>query len=97
MAWDALRELAPARANKTYLEILQLAAQEGEARVDDALRTLLEQGEISAGKLNRETIQTVLALESRLPPVTQVAVAEVSLASFDDLLSAAVFGKEAMQ
>ena len=32
MAWGALRELAPARANKTYLEILQLAAQEGEAR-----------------------------------------------------------------
>ena len=87
MAWDALRELVPARANKRYLEILQLAAQEGEARVDDALRTLLEQGEISAGKLNKETVQAMLRLESNLPPVTQVAVAEVSLASFDDLLS----------
>jgi len=87
MAWDALRELVPARANKTYLEILQLAGQEGEARVDDALRTLLEQGEISAGKLNKETVQAMLALESHLPPVTQVAVADVSLASFDDLLT----------
>ena len=26
MAWDALREVAPARANRRYLEILQLAA-----------------------------------------------------------------------
>ena len=42
MAWDALRELAPLRANKRYLEILQLAAQEGEARVDEALRCLLK-------------------------------------------------------
>jgi hypothetical protein len=92
-----LRELAPARANKTYLEILQLAAQAGEARMDDALRTLLEQGEISAGKLNKETVQAMLTLESHLPPVTQVAVAEVSLASFDDLLSAAVLSKGAMQ
>ena len=82
-----MRELAPARANKTYLEILHLAAQEGEARVDDALRTLLEQGEISTGKLNKETVQALLALDSNLPPVTQVAVAEVSLVSFDDLLS----------
>lgn len=87
MAWDALRELTPARANKTYLEILQLAAQEGEARVDNALRTLLEQGEVSAGKLNKDTVQTLLALDSALPPVTQVAVADVSLAGFDDLLS----------
>ena len=87
MAWDALRELTSTRANKTYLELLQLAAQEGEARVDSALRTLLEQGEVSAGKLNRDAVRTLLALDATLPPVTQVAVADVSLAGFDDLLS----------
>lgn len=86
MAWDALRELTP-QANKRYLEILHLAAREGEARVDDALRTLLEQGEISAGKLNREAVQALLEQDAIAPPVTQVAVAEVSLKSFDDLLS----------
>jgi hypothetical protein len=31
MAWDALRKAAPVRANKRYLEILELAAKEGEA------------------------------------------------------------------
>jgi hypothetical protein len=44
MTWDALRELDPLHANKRYLEILQLAAQEGEARVDAALRRVLEEG-----------------------------------------------------
>jgi hypothetical protein len=86
MAWDALRELTP-QANKLYLEIPHLAAREGEARVDDALRSLLEQGEISEGKLKSEAIQALLAQDAIAPPVTQVAVAEVSLTSFDDLLS----------
>jgi hypothetical protein len=90
MAWDALRELIPLRANKQYLEILQVAAQEGEARVDDALRCLLEQGEISEGKLSADAVQLLLAREDPLPPVTQIAVAEVALASFDELLGSEV-------
>jgi hypothetical protein len=84
MTWDALREMDPLHANKRYLEILQLAAQEGEARVDDALRRVLEEGEIGEGKLNVTTIGRALMDEA--PPVTDVAVAEVALASFDELL-----------
>jgi len=90
MAWDALRELIPLRANKRYLEILQLAAQEGEARVDDALRRLLEEGEIGEGKLNGKAIRTSLSQEISTLPVTHIAVAEVVLASFDELLSGAM-------
>lgn len=86
MAWDALRELAPLRANKRYLEILQVAAQDGEARVDDALRYLLEQGELGEGKLNVEAVRSLLAQKDSVPPVTLVAVTEVALASFDELL-----------
>jgi len=52
MLWDALRATAPTRANKRYLEILELAAKEVEARVDDILRCLPEQGEMGEGKLN---------------------------------------------
>jgi hypothetical protein len=65
MAWDALRELAPSRANRMYLEILHLAAQEGEERVDNALCNLLEQGEADEVKLNKEALQA--ALEAREP------------------------------
>jgi Mu transposase-like protein len=86
MAWDALRELNPLRANQRYLQILQLAAQEGEAGVDEALRGLLEQGEIGEGKLSVDAIRAALAEASPVVPVTDIAVAEVALASFDDLL-----------
>ena len=87
MAWDALRELIPARANKRYLEILRLAAQEGEARVDEALRGVLEQGEMGEGKLNAEALGLLLQREAHLTPVTDITVAEIALASFDELLS----------
>ena len=94
MAWDALRELAPLRANKRYLEILQVAAQEGEARVDDALRGLLEQGELGEGKLHAEAVRSWLAQQDSVPPVTHVAVSEVALASFDELLSGGAGGMQ---
>jgi hypothetical protein len=86
MALDALRETAPLRANKRYLEVLELAAKEGEARVDRALRCLLEQGEMGEGKLNAETVLALLNEDSVLPPATSINVADVSLASFDELL-----------
>jgi hypothetical protein len=86
MTWDALRELNPLRANQRYLQILQLAAQEGETRVDEALRGLLEQGEIGEGKLSVDSIRDVLAEVSPTARVTEIAVSEVALASFDDLL-----------
>jgi hypothetical protein len=78
--------LVPQRANKRYLEILQLAAREGEARVEEALRAVLEEGEIGEGKRNAEAIGRVLAEQTCVPLVTDVAVADVSLTSFDELL-----------
>jgi hypothetical protein len=86
MAWDALREVTPQRANKRYLELLEIAAKQGEARVDDALRYLLEEGEIGEGKLSAEAVLAILNEESNLLPATQIAVADVSLSSFDELL-----------
>src|ERR1700682_5813533 len=90
MAWDALRETSPSRVNKRYLGILELAAKEGEARVDDILRSLLEQGEMGEGKLNATVISGVLDAGSTGPSATSIDVAEVSLASFDDLLGSEV-------
>lgn len=90
IAWDALREVTPQRANKRYLELLEIAAKQGEARVDDALRCLLEQGEIGEGKLSAEAVLALLNEESNLLPATKIAVADVSLSSFDELLGGAV-------
>jgi hypothetical protein len=86
MAWDALRKAAPVRANKRYLEILELAAKEGEARVDDILRCVLEQGETDEGKLNATAITGILNEGATVPAATSINVTEVSLASFDELL-----------
>ena len=94
MAWDALRELVPPRASKRYLEILQLAAQEGEARVDEALGRVLEEGEIGEGKLTVEVIRAGLSLEANALPVTHVAVDEIALDSFDQLLSGPAGGEQ---
>jgi hypothetical protein len=80
----SLRELEPLYANKRYLEILQPAAQVGEAVMDGALRRLLEDGEILAGKLHVTAIRRLLP--EAAPAVTDVAVSEVALAIFDELL-----------
>jgi len=92
MAWDALREVAPARANRRYLEILQLAAQEGEVKVDEALHRLLEDGEIGEGKLNVEAVKVLLKQQPDLLPAAHVTVAEVALEGFDELLGGAATG-----
>jgi hypothetical protein len=86
MAWDALSETAPLRANKRYLEILELAAKEGESRVDEALRCLLEMGEPGEGKLNAEAVRGLLIAGGVPVPATSIDVTEVSLAAFDELL-----------
>ena len=78
MTWDALRETVPLRANKRYLEILELSAKEGEARVDEALRCLLEQGEMGEGKLNSDAVLALLNESRSIPPATSIDVAEVS-------------------
>jgi hypothetical protein len=92
MVWDALRDLIPSRANKRYLEILQLAATEGEVLVDAALRISLEEGEIGEGKLTVESLGQVMARMSQVQPVTDVMVAAVALGSFDELLSSHLSG-----
>jgi hypothetical protein len=81
--------VAPAQANKRYLEILQMAAEEGETRVDAALRHVLEAGEMGEGKLCVAAVRAVLNEEASVPPATHIAVDEVALASFDELLDGA--------
>jgi antitoxin component HigA of HigAB toxin-antitoxin module len=83
MAYDALQETTPGGAVKEYLQILKLAAAEGEAAVGEALRELLE------GRAERAlTVDSVRELLQRLdtiPPVTMVEVAVPDLASLDAL------------
>ena len=84
--YDLLKEVAPRRCDHRYLEILELAAKEGEARVEDALRLL--QGETGKHTIvNRESFREFLDRCEQAPDITDVQIAAVSLASFDQLFS----------
>lgn len=82
MAYDALVEQHPRRAVQEYLAIVELAALEGESRVDDALRILLDQEASLTAKLVDQFVRNV----SVVPEVTAVEVPAVDLSSFDQLL-----------
>ncbi len=81
MAYDALREARPTRADKEYLGILYLAARQSETTVDEALRTLLA----SDRPVSRAAVEELIHRADEVPAVTEVTVTEVDLLGFDDL------------
>jgi hypothetical protein len=86
-AYDALKEATPNRCDRRYLQILELAAKEGEARVDDALRLLLASESGTRTMADREAFCEFMRRCEQAPEIADVAIPEVSLASFDQLLS----------
>lgn len=83
IAYDALRSTQPLSATKEYLKILELAAKESEAGVDDVLRHLLHTG----GPVSADGVAGMLHQEQQIPPATAVAVAPVDLGAYDSLLT----------
>lgn len=81
MAFDALEERHGVRGGKEYLLILELAAKESEAKVDEALRTLLELSEM---EISARRIEEMLGFEQRVS-LREVEVAPVDLRIFDQL------------
>jgi hypothetical protein len=87
--YDLLKTVTPRRSDRRYLEILQLAAREGEARVDDALRLLLASPAGQQTIVNREAFAEFLQRCEQALDITDVHIAEVCLASFDQLFTEA--------
>jgi hypothetical protein len=86
MVFDALEERSGARgASKEYLRILKLAAQEGEAKVDEALQVLLNKREDNA-KVTVEAVQAIMGKSRTVN--TDVEVTRVDLQAFDQLYGA---------
>jgi hypothetical protein len=84
MVFDMLAErLSPREASKQYLRILELAAKEGEARVDESLQALLAKAEGSNTMITREVVQEAMA--DGATSTKDVAVAMVDLRLFDEL------------
>ncbi len=84
MAFDALEERHGVRGCKEYLLILELAAKESEAKVDEALRTLLELSEV---EISARRIEEMLGFEQRVS-LREVEVAAVDLRIFHQLCTA---------
>lgn len=82
MAYDDLKERSPNRADKEYLQILLLAAKEGEEGVDSALRVLIEREK----KIHLESVKTQLVARQEPIRVTEVKVDVVNLFDYDELL-----------
>jgi len=82
MAYDALRRPWSREGNKEYLKILHLAALEGESRVDDALRLLLETDQ----PITSESVKSVVKSGQEIPPATEITVDPIDLAMYDALV-----------
>jgi hypothetical protein len=94
VVFDWLREkLGSREASKQYLRILELAAKEGEAKVDASLQVLLGKGEASSALITVETVQDAMG-ENRAVE-KDVEVAAVDLRLFDELYNAG--GSEKVQ
>jgi hypothetical protein len=82
MAYDTLKDQRPGRVVKDYLAILLLATQEGESRVDEALRLLLDNGRPA----DAEAVTETLRRGQRPSAVTDVMIVDVDLTMYDRLL-----------
>ncbi len=82
MAYDALKSQRPARAHKEYLGMLYLAARQTESGVDDALRTLLEQG----ASISVEAVETLLTAQEPSSQAMDVVIAQIDASAYDRLL-----------
>ena len=85
MAYDALKKQPLTPANKAYLKILHLAAKETESGVGEALRLLMNGGKV----LSAQAVEELLKPGQKTTPMQAVEVAEVSLSSYDALLTEA--------
>lgn len=83
MAYDYLKENHTQQvASRQYLKILHLAATESETGVEAALKKLFGKGH----QINFETVKEKLHSDNQICIAREVEIAEVDLATYDDLL-----------
>jgi hypothetical protein len=83
--YDALVEQASGRADREYVRVLYLAAQQGESRVEQALAKLLDEGL----PVSEQAVQTLLGSDTPLSEAATVSVPVVDLRLYDALLEGA--------
>jgi hypothetical protein len=84
-AYDVLQAQEPGRADRVYVQVLELAARDGETCVEEALVKLLEEGR----PVSVQAVRTLLGRDTPLSVAAQVSVPAVDLRLYDALLEGA--------
>lgn len=82
MAYDELKSSQPLRADKKYLQILKIAATEGEDLTQSAIKFLLSRGK----PITVDAVRQYLGGRSKIKPLTTVTVDHIPLQDYDVLL-----------
>lgn len=82
IAYDVLKRCSEARADREYLKILYLAARETESGVEAALAALIDNG----GQIAADSVEEMLMSAAVLEAPRDITVADVDLATYDELL-----------
>jgi hypothetical protein len=83
MAYDLLCSRHGCKqGNRHYLGILKLAAHDNESLVNESLRYLINRGD----EIHSDTVKTMVTSGLQPPAVTEVAVSQVDLRTYDALL-----------
>src|SRR5262245_51565629 len=84
LAYDELQLSIPERADRDYLQMLKLAAEESEERVAEALKRIIERGEA----ISLERVRELVSAGSENSPggLPQVVINRTPLESYDALL-----------
>jgi len=83
MAYDELKRIKPLHADKEYIQILKIAAKEGESTTEVVLRGLLSKQD----PLSVLDIQSQIQSQWLIKPMTDVTVHDVDLMTYDLLLN----------
>jgi hypothetical protein len=86
IVYDLLRDQHGIKqGNKQYLKILELAANESQTSVNEALRFLINH----ADAIDFDMVEQIVKSEQQPPDVTDVCVGDIDLYSYDCLLESA--------
>ena len=82
MAYDELKSSQPLRADKEYLQILKIAAKEGENSTQNAIRFLLSRSK----PITADAVGQYIGDHSKIKPLTAVTIRNIHLKDYDVLL-----------
>jgi hypothetical protein len=86
IVYDILRDQhGMKKGNKQYLKILELAANENQTSVNEALRFLINK----ADAIDFDMVKQIVKSEQQPPDVTDVCIGDIDINSYDCLLESA--------